>query len=174
VLAFHSAVEKDNPARMRVLEVYADAVAYRAHLQSAHFQKFVRDVQPILRSRAVFETVPVLLGAKPQLPAASRATHVRVAELEIDPAQLDAYKAAVTEEIQDSIRLEPGVLAIYCVALKDQPSQLRFFEVYADEGAYRRHIESPHFKKYVDTTKSMIRARKLFEMASPTLAAKNR
>ena len=49
------------------------------------------------------------------------ATHVRVAELEIDPAQLDAYKAAVTEEIEDSIRLEPGVLAIYCVALKDSP-----------------------------------------------------
>jgi quinol monooxygenase YgiN len=174
VLAFHSAVEKDNPARMRVLEIYADADAYRAHLQSAHFQKFVRDLQPILRSRAVFETVPVLLGAKPQLPAASRTTHVRAAELEIDPTQLDAYRTAVTEEIQDSIRLEPGVLAIYCVALKDQPSQLRFFEVYADEGAYRRHIESPHFKKYVDTTKSMIRARKLFEMASPTLAAKNR
>ena len=113
-------------------------------------------------------------GAKPQLPAASRATHVRVAELEIEPTQLDAYKTAVTEEIQDSIRLEPGVLAIYCVALKDQPSQLRFFEVYADEGAYRRHIESPHFKKYVDTTKSMIRARKLFEMTSATLAARNR
>jgi quinol monooxygenase YgiN len=174
VLALHSAVEKANPTRMRVLEIYADVAAYRSHVQSEHFQKFARDVQPILRSRAVFETVPIVLGAKPQVAPASPSTHVRVAELEIHPAQLDAYKAAVTEEIEDSIRLEPGVLAIYCVALKDQPSHLRFFEVYADESAYRRHIDSPHFKKYVQTTKSMIAARKLFEMDAPTLATKAR
>ena len=174
VVAFHSAVEKANPARMRVLEVYANVDAYRSHVQSEHFQQFVRDVQPILRSRAVFETVPIVLGAKPQVGPASRSTHVRVAELEIDSSHLDAYKAAVTEEIEDSIRLEPGVLAIYCVALKDRPSHLRFFEVYADESAYRQHIESPHFKKYVETTKSMIAARKLFEMDAPTLATKAR
>ena len=35
---------------------------------------------------------------------------VRIAELEIDPAQLDAYKLALKEEIEASIRLEPGVL----------------------------------------------------------------
>ncbi len=174
VIAIHAAVEKSNPARMRVLEVYASADAYQAHLQSAHIQKFVRDTQGMLRGRSVFETVPVRLGAKPRVGPASSATHVRVAELEIDPAQLDAYKAAVTEEIDDSIRLEPGVQAIYCLALKDRPSHLRFFEVYADEGAYRQHIESAHFKKYVQTTKAMIVDRKLFEMDSPVLATTNR
>jgi quinol monooxygenase YgiN len=174
VLAFHSAMEKGNPGRMRVLEVYANAEAYRTHLESPHFQKFARDVQPLLRSRAVYEAVPIFLGAKPELPEASPLTHVRVAELEIDPAQLDAYKAAVSEEIADSIRLEPGVLAIYSLALKDRPAHLRFFEVYADEAAYRQHIEAPHFKKYVATTKSMIRDRKLFEMDAPTLAARRR
>lgn len=174
VLAMHSAVEKDSPGHMRVLEIYADAGAYRAHVESPHFQKFSRDVQPMLRGRAVFETVPIVLGAKPRLPAASPSTHVRVAELEIDAAQLETYKAAVTKEIEASIRLEPGVLAIYAVALKDRPSQLRFFEVYADEGAYRQHIESPHFKEYVAITQSMITARKLLAMDAPTLAAKPR
>jgi quinol monooxygenase YgiN len=174
VLAFHSAVEKSNPGRMRVLEVYASAEAYRTHLQSPHFRQFVRDVQPILKNRVVFEAVPVKLGAKPVLPAATLAPHVRVAELEIEPIHLEAYKAAVSEEIDDSIRLEPGVLAIYSVALKDQPTHLRFFEVYADENAYRQHIESPHFKKYVETTKSMISARQLFEMDGATLSARTR
>jgi quinol monooxygenase YgiN len=172
ISALHSAVEKANPERMRVLEVYANAEAYRAHVQAAHFQNFVRDTQAMLRNRSVFDTTPVMLGAKPQVGPATSATHVRVAELEIDPHHLDAYKAAVTEEINDSIRLEPGVLAIYCVALKDRPSHLRFFEVYADESAYRRHIETPHFRKYVDITKSMILDRKLYEMEAPILAAK--
>src|SRR5688572_30963836 len=97
---------------------------------------------------------------------------VRVAELEIDPAQLDAYKAAVKEEMADSVRLEPGVIAIYSVAEKDNPSRLRFFEIYASEAAYRSHIDSPHFRKYVEVTKPMIRSRKLVETTPVQLSAK--
>jgi quinol monooxygenase YgiN len=97
---------------------------------------------------------------------------VRIAELEIDPAQLDLYKAAVKEEMSDAIRLEPGVLAIYSVAEKDNPARLRFFEIYANDEAYRSHLESPHFKKYVATTKPMIRSRKLIETVPVQLSAK--
>lgn len=99
---------------------------------------------------------------------------VRIAELEIDPAQLDSYKAAVTEEIETSVRVEPGVLAIYSVAVKDNPSHLRFFEIYADGEAYKRHLESPHFRKYVEATKLMIKSRKLIETVPIVLAAKAR
>jgi quinol monooxygenase YgiN len=95
-----------------------------------------------------------------------------VAELEIYPAQLDAYRAAVSEEIDDSIRLEPGVVAIYSVALKDAPEKLRFFEIYADAAAYRQHIASPHFRKYVDVTKEMIAGRRLLETESHRLYIK--
>ena len=41
VLAFHAVGEKDHPTRIRVFEMYADANAYRAHLQTSHFQKFL-------------------------------------------------------------------------------------------------------------------------------------
>jgi quinol monooxygenase YgiN len=88
---------------------------------------------------------------------------VRIAELEIDAAHLASYKAAVTEEIETSIRVEPGVLAIYSVTLKDNPTHVRFLEIYADDSAYRSHLESAHFKKYVEVTKSMIVARSLLE-----------
>jgi quinol monooxygenase YgiN len=37
VLAFHAAAEKDNPGRVRVFEMYVDAQAYRAHVQTSHF-----------------------------------------------------------------------------------------------------------------------------------------
>jgi len=97
---------------------------------------------------------------------------VRMAELEIDPGQLDRYKAAVTEEIETSIRVEPGVLAIYAVSVKDDPSHLRFFEIYADEAAYRRHLDSAHFKKYVETTRLMIKSRKLIETVPIVLGSK--
>ncbi len=97
---------------------------------------------------------------------------VRIAELDIDPAQLESYKAVVKEEMETSIRVEPGVLAIYCVAEKDNPNRLRFFEMYADEDAYRAHVESPHFKKYVAATHAMIRSRRLIETVPVQLSAK--
>ena len=57
---------------------------------------------------------------------------VRIAELEIYPDQLDAYKAALKEEIDASIRTEPGVLTLYAVSIKDHPEQIRLFETYRD------------------------------------------
>jgi quinol monooxygenase YgiN len=172
VIAFHSAAEKGNPQRIRVLEIYEDETAYRDHLQTPHFQRFAQVAQTALLARRIYDAVPIALGAKPLL--TTTAPHVRVAELDIAPDQLALYKAAVIEEIEDSIRLEPGVLAIYSMSLQDSPHRLRFFEVYADEAAYLQHIASPHFKKYVEITKSMITSRKLFEMESPFLGMKAR
>jgi len=116
-----------------------------------------------LEGRAMAET--------PSTPIAN-AKVVRIAELEIDPAQLDKYTAAVKEEMDISVRTEPGVLAIYSVAEKDNPSKLRFFEIYADEAAYQAHIQSPHFRTYYETTKAMITSRKLIETTPVLLAAK--
>jgi quinol monooxygenase YgiN len=67
---------------------------------------------------------------------------VRIAEFEIAPAQLQAYLAAVKAEMDESIRVEPGVLAIYSVAEKDNLTHLRFFEIYANDAAYHSHIAS--------------------------------
>jgi len=52
--------------------------------------------------------------------------------MEIDPAQLDAYKAALAEEQEASVQLQPGVLMLHSVALTEHPSHIRLLEVYAD------------------------------------------
>jgi quinol monooxygenase YgiN len=86
---------------------------------------------------------------------------IRVAEIEVDPAQREAFIAAVKEEMDASVREEPGVLALYAVADNDAPARLRFFEIYASEAAYNEHLESPHFRKYRLTTEPMVRSRVL-------------
>ena len=96
----------------------------------------------------------------------------RYAELEIEPSQLVQYHAAVKEEMATSVRVEPGVLAIYAVADSENPAKLRFFEIYADEAAFRAHVASPHFKKYVETTRSMIRSRVLRDTVPVQLSDK--
>jgi quinol monooxygenase YgiN len=97
---------------------------------------------------------------------------VRIAELEIDPAQLENYKAELREEIEASIRLEPGVLTLYAVSLKENPTSIRILETYADVDAYKAHIESPHFKKYKTNTEAMVKSLKLVETDPVLLGAK--
>jgi len=93
---------------------------------------------------------------------------VRLAELEIDPGQLPAYRDALKEEVETSIRVEPGVLKLYAVSVKDQPSQIRILEVYRDQAAYETHLQTPHFKKYKAQTQGMVKSLKLIE-AEPIL-----
>jgi quinol monooxygenase YgiN len=99
-------------------------------------------------------------------------TYVRVAEIEIDPAQLEAYTAAVKEEIESSVRIEPGVLALYAVSDKDNAAHVIVFEMYADRDAYKTHLETPHFRKYKATTQDMVRSLRLIETAAIALVAK--
>lgn len=99
---------------------------------------------------------------------------VRLAELEIDPAQLENYKAALKEEIETSIRVEPGVLALSAVSVKGHPAQIRIFETYADAAAYRSHLETPHFKKYKTGTQGMVKSLILVETEPILLGSKSR
>jgi quinol monooxygenase YgiN len=102
----------------------------------------------------------------------ARDPYVRLAEIDIDPAQLDAYTAAVREEIESSVRLEPGVLALYAVSDKDNPTHMIVLELYADREAYEAHLEASHFKTYKAATQHMVRSLRLRETTPIALSAK--
>jgi quinol monooxygenase YgiN len=109
------------------------------------------------------------------VPAAkAQQPYVRVAEIEIDPARLEAYKAMVHEQIEAAVRLEPGVLALYAVSQKDNPTHIIVFEMYADMEAYQAHLETPHFKKYKTDTQDIVKSLKLLETVPIVLGAKPR
>jgi len=99
---------------------------------------------------------------------------VRIAKLQIDPAQLDAYRAALKEHAETAVRVEPGVLTLYAVAEKDNPANITVFEIYADSAAYQAHLQTVHFKKYKSTTKDMVKSLQLVETDPIVLAAKQK
>jgi quinol monooxygenase YgiN len=99
---------------------------------------------------------------------------VRLAELDIDPSQLEEYKAALRDEIEASIRLEPGVLTLYAISVKGNPAQIRIFEIYADAAAYEAHMQTPHFKKYKTGTQGMVKSLVLVEADPILLGAKTK
>lgn len=114
-----------------------------------------------------------LAGMNAYAAPASERPMVRIAELEIDPQQLDAYKAILAAQQEASVRSEPGVLMLHSVQIADQPSQIRLLEVYASREAYEAHIRSPHFVRYKTSTEKMVRSLRLVETAPILLCAKS-
>jgi quinol monooxygenase YgiN len=100
--------------------------------------------------------------------------YLQEAEFEIDPAQLEDYEAAASEQIEAATRVEPGVLALYAVSEKDNPARVRVFEIYRDVDAYRSHLETVHFKKYKATTEKMVTSLKLVQTTPIMLGTKAR
>ena len=88
---------------------------------------------------------------------------VRLAKLVIDSAQLENYNALLKEEIEASVRVEPGVLTLYAVAEKNDPTHITILEIYADTVAYKAHLLTPHFIKYKTGTKDMVKSLELVE-----------
>lgn len=88
---------------------------------------------------------------------------VRIARLVIDSTQLDQYNTFLKEEIETSVKVEPGVLTLYAVAEKNKPTHITILEIYANVDAYKKHIQTPHFLKYKNGTKDMVLSLELVE-----------
>lgn len=89
---------------------------------------------------------------------------VRISEIEVYPAHLSAYKEILIEEAEASLRLEPGVLAIFPMYEKDNATKIKILEMYEDQAAYQAHLKTPHFLKYKTTTLKMVKSLKLVDM----------
>ena len=103
----------------------------------------------------------LVLSGAPAMSEDKSKLHIQIAEIVVDPAQLDSYKSAVAEQIEAAIRLEPGVQVLYSVSNKDDPSRITVFEIYRDHEAYVAHLQAPHFLKYKATVEKMVKSLKL-------------
>lgn len=120
---------------------------------------------------------PLLLVASMLLAAPAQAdpptgAFVNIAELDIDPAQIEAFKVALFEGMDTSVRVEPGVHAIYAVTQKGDPAKFIFFEIYASREAMEEHRTTPHFQKFIGATKGMVRERRIIETNAVHLTSK--
>ena len=88
---------------------------------------------------------------------------VRLAKIVVDAAQLEQYKAILKEEAETSVKLEPGVLTLYAVSEKENPTHFTILEIYADSAAYKSHLQTPHFLRYKTGTTDMVVSLELVE-----------
>lgn len=89
---------------------------------------------------------------------------IRISEIEIYPESIAEYNAILKEEAEVSVKLEPGVLAIFPMYQKEDSTQIRILEMYRSREAYLSHLKTPHFLKYKTGTMKMVKSLKLIDM----------
>lgn len=88
---------------------------------------------------------------------------VRIAEIEVFADKIGEYLSYAKEVGETSMAMEPGVIALFSMQSKDDPTKVYIVEVYADKAAYQHHIGTEHFRKYKEGTASMVKSLKLID-----------
>jgi quinol monooxygenase YgiN len=108
--------------------------------------------------------LPFLIFAFNNVSAQTKDRMIRISEIEVDSNYLKEYNAILQEESRASVQLETGVIAIYPMYQRENPTQIRILEIYANREAYEAHLKTPHFQKYKTTTLKMVKSLKLVDM----------
>ena len=151
---------EDENGVMRYLEIYTDENAFNAAQNNALAQ-----VHKTLAADA-FNLQSKTTGI---------ADKARMALLVIDPAQLDAYKKVLAKEMQSAVANEEGVLALLATTETARPNVFHLLELYADDNAYRAHIDGPYFQEYNKAVQTMVTDKVLIvnKPQAVTLSGKN-
>lgn len=126
---------------------------------------------PMLRRAAI--ALPACLFFCAGLAQAEEQMLVRISEIQVHAEHVNKYKEILKEEAEASVRLEPGVIAIFPMVQGDKATEFRILEMYANRQAYEAHLKTPHFQKYKTTTLHMVKSLKLVDMKAldaPTMA----
>ena len=86
---------------------------------------------------------------------------VRLSKIEVYPQYLDEYMQYAVEVGEISLRTEPGVLTMYAVQDKENPTLVTILETYVSQAAYQSHVASAHFQKYKQGTLHMVKSLQL-------------
>jgi len=173
VITLYGVSEALHPERVTLFETYADSSQYKAHLQTPHFLKYKKGTSDMVKHLELMQVNPIFYVRKKELsPARAQEYFIRLIKIEIDESSLDSYEELAQQVMLPGIRQEPGLLVMYAVAEKNNPTHIKVLEVYADKDAYDKHLKTPHFLKYKEKSTRMVKKIELLEVKPIYLGAK--
>ena len=162
---------EDENGVMRYLEIYTDENAFNAAQNNASVKTAAAQALKLAQVHKTLAADAFNLQSK----TAGTADKARMALLVIDPAQLDAYKKVLAKEMQSAVANEEGVLALLATTETARPNVFHLLELYADDNAYRAHIDGPYFQEYNKAVQTMVTDKVLIvnKPQAVTLSGKN-
>ncbi len=120
----------------------------------------VKNILSDLQNR---ELLPVSEQSKQSFEIEHSGLIVRIAEIEVYEQYLDEYLQAARSVGSESVAKEEGVICIFPMQVKDEPTTIRIVEIYRNEAAHQAHLQSPHFQEYKQGTLHMVKSLRLVD-----------
>ena len=173
VITLYGVAEKDNPQHVTLFETYADSSQYRSHLATPHFQKYKQGTLQMVKHLDLIQMQSIFYHRKTELNnARSEDIYVRLIKIELNSNAVESFKTLGNSVMLPGIKEEPGVLVMYAVAEKENPTLVSILEVYESMDAYEKHIVSPHYLQYKDEAKAMVKSLKFIDVNPILLGSK--
>ena len=173
VITLYGVAEKENPQRVTLFETYGDSSLYKSHLATPHFQKYKKETLEMVRHLELIEMQTILYIRKRELSSVLNPDYfIRLIKMEIDSNSVDRYCELAKTVMLPGIKKESGVLVMYAVAEKNQPTHISILEVYADSTAYKKHLNTPHFLNYKKESENMVKSLRLVDVNPIFLGSK--
>jgi len=79
-----------------------------------------------------------------------------IVKVHIKPQHKKEFVEAMLDDGRGSVQNEPDCLLFNIVEDQADPNCLHLYEVYRDAGAFDAHTKTPHFVRWVETTKDWL------------------
>lgn len=145
------------------------ASAFKLSWKCGKNDAYVKDFFTVMRTwenqgnKIIIATLFSMLACSFRV-GAEEAQMTGLSKITVDADHLPAYRDELAEEVRASMALEPGVLSLYAVFDKEDPTRLTILEIYASREAYEHHLKSPHFLKYKNGTLHMVKSLELVDV----------
>jgi quinol monooxygenase YgiN len=77
---------------------------------------------------------------------------VLLVTVRVKPEHLGEFLPAARDNAEYAVADEPGCLRFDIIQDRDDKHLFRFYEVYTDDAALAAHRQTPHFKKYIESS----------------------
>lgn len=124
---------------------------------------FFRILMILLAAAGTFQTASAAEKEEQKMNHVSPENIVRLSRVTVEPDFLAEYLEFAVECGKRSMAEEPGVLMMYSMSEKANPHVITILEIYANQEAYKHHIQTPHFQKYKQGTLKMVRKLELLD-----------
>lgn len=173
VITLYGVAEKDNPEHVTLFETYADSSQYRSHLTTPHFQKYKQGTLQMVKHLNLIQMQPILYHRKPDLSnARPEDLYIRLIKIELDSNAIENFNMLGNTVMLPGIKNEPGILVMYAVAEKNNPTSVSILEVYENSAAYNIHIKTPHYLNYKEGAKSLVKSLRFIDVDPILLGSK--
>lgn len=81
---------------------------------------------------------------------------LNIYEMGIKPGKIPAYDAVAKNNIVASVSHEEGTLGMFSIRQKANADTAYMIEIYAGDDAYKKHLDSPHYKAFLSASPELI------------------